>query len=637
MINHELMIEMLGRYYAEIKTDFEFQIDDEISPYKIDNALNTFAAGTDKDTIIGFYDTTVNNSGKNGYLFTDTKVCYLETLEKPQKLWYDDIKSVGIIESENNDIPDCKKTLCFTLYDESEVVWKSSFLNKTPLYEFFMELLSQINISWESFPGNSFSIDYGKEESVAGIIAGTEIGNREIINKLYDEEKFHAKQGHGFAAERANHFYDKITGHKAEIIGDDNAKNGSDRIVDGIEIQTKYWATAKDSIDACFEESGNGEFRYYSQNGSPMKIEVPYDQYDEAVDVMKGKILRGQIKGVNDPEQADNIVRRGHVTYEQAKNIAKPGNIDSVKYDAEHGAVISLSALGLSAMITFAVSLWNGEDFDGAMKAATYSGLKVGGTTFVVAVLASQLSKTGLNSALVGSSEAIIDLIGPKASAFLVNAYRSGSKIYGSAAMKSAAKLLRGTTISVVLTAGLLSTGDVVSIFRGRISRKQLFKNLTGTGFTVAGGTAGGIVGAAIGSVVPGPGTVLGAVAGSMAAGAVTNKATNAVMGAFIEDDADAMIRIIEQQFCRLATDYLLNQKEAEKTTDQLREKLNTKILKDMYASEDRVKFACDLIVPLIEKEILKRRAVVTPTNDKMNAALKEVLEEISEFSAVSE
>ena len=34
-------------------------------------------------------------------------------------------------------------------------------------------------------------------------------------------------------------------------------------------------------------------------------------------------------------------------------------------------------------MITFATSMWNGEDFEDAIKIATYSGLKVGGTAFI--------------------------------------------------------------------------------------------------------------------------------------------------------------------------------------------------------------------------------------------------------------
>ena len=33
-------------------------------------------------------------SGKNGYIFTDDKVYYVDTFEKPKKFWYDDIKTI---------------------------------------------------------------------------------------------------------------------------------------------------------------------------------------------------------------------------------------------------------------------------------------------------------------------------------------------------------------------------------------------------------------------------------------------------------------------------------------------------------------------------------------------------------------
>ncbi|MCC8105574.1 MAG: hypothetical protein LIO99_06145 [Clostridiales bacterium] len=100
-------------------------------------------------------------------------------------------------------------------------------------------------------------------------------------------------------------------------------------------------------------------------------------------------------------------------------------------------------------MLTLATEVWDGKEFDDALRTATYSGIKVGGTAFVTSIIAAQLSKAGLNSALVGSSEAIVTMMGPKASAVLINAFRSGTKpIYGAAAMKSAAKLLRGNTIT---------------------------------------------------------------------------------------------------------------------------------------------------------------------------------------------
>ena len=43
----------------------------------------------------------------------------------------------------------------------------------------------------------------------------------------------------------------------------------------------------------------------------------------------------------------------------------------------------------------------------------------------------------------------------------LVNAFRSGTNIYGAAAMKSAAKLLRSNVITGVVTFAVLSVGDV--------------------------------------------------------------------------------------------------------------------------------------------------------------------------------
>ena len=47
-------------------------------------------------------------------------------------------------------------------------------------------------------------------------------------------------------------------------------------------------------------------------------------------------------------------------------------------------------------------------------------------------------------------------------------------------------------------------------------------------------------------------------------------KVSDAVLGSFIEDDADEMVRIIQKVFEKLAVDYLLTQKEAEKSVDRL-------------------------------------------------------------------
>lgn len=625
MASHEELIEIMRKYAKKIETSYGFYVKGDIPSRKIDNAIKSFAAGLDRETIIGFYDTTIIGNGKSGYIFTDTKIYYHETMSKPQKLWYDDIEKMELFDTTKKD---CEKGIRFYLYDGTKVNWNSCFLNKTPLYEFINELLTKIDAP--NGKTTSDSIPFSEPNLSGANAGGITYGNYETVNKVYEEEKFHARQGHGFAAERANNLFDKLTGHDVEILGDDNAKNGADRIVDGVHIQSKYCATGSRCINECFENDGKGAFRYM-QDGKPMQIEVPSDKYDAAVSAMKEKIKRGQVEGVSDPKDAEKIVRKGHFTYAQAKNIAKAGTIESLTYDSVNGVITASSAFGVTAIITFASSVWNGEDFDNALKIATYSGLKVGGTAFVTSVVASQLSKAGLNSALVGSSEAIVALMGPKASAMLINAFRSGSNIYGAAAMKSAAKLLRGNAITAGVTVVVMSSFDIANIFRNRISGKQLFKNLANTTSTVAGGTGGWMAGAAIGSaILPGAGTVIGGLIGSVGAGAAAGKVSDKILGTFIEDDAKEMVRIIEKVFIEMVSDYLLNQKEAEKSVDKLSDKLTGKVLKDMFASEDRNVFAHNLLTPIIENEVSKRRAIKLPSEQDMILGLRNILEEIA-------
>ena len=623
MESHKTKIELLAKYADKIATIPTFYVGDSIPEKTLNNAVKKYANGVDRTSIIGLYDTTIAGNGKMGYIFTDTKVYYLQVFQKPKKIWYDDIDSVECSCDHKND---SDNLIIFHLSDGTTIEWMDLWLNKTPLVSFFNEIHNLDDSDSFDFTANLSSPDSTNRGAVAG---GFAAGQYKQVNKAFDEERFHSKQGHGFAAERANDLYDRLTGHDAKIVGDDNIKNGADRIVDGTMIQSKYCESGNECISNCFDS--DGQFRYMS-NGKPMQIEVPSDKYDAAVQAMEEKIRQGKVPGISDPNDAKNIVRKGHFTYEQAKNIAKAGTVESLTYDAVNGTIIASSAFGVTAIITLATNLWNGESFDNSIKLAAYSGLKVGGTAFVTTVIAGQLSKAGLNSALVGSSEAVISIMGPKASAFLINAFRNGKNIYGAAAMKSAAKLLRGNVITAGVTVVVLSSFDVINIFRGRISGKQLFKNLTNTASTVAGGTGGWLGGAAIGSaILPGVGTVIGGLIGSIAAGAAAGKITDRIVDSFVEDDAEEMISIIQKEFENLASDYLLSKKEAEKTVDKLSEKLNGKMLKDMFASKDRKKHARDLLMPLIENEISKRKHIAAVSDEQMVKTLIDVLESISD------
>ena len=492
----------------------------------------------------------------------------------------------------------------------------------------------------EELKNNSRKTDRirAKREGIyAADSAGIIHGNISNASTIYNYDKLATPRGHGFAAEQANHLVDKVLnadvfGDKVKLVGDDNAKDGADRMVSGTSIQTKYCSTGSKCISECFN---NGEFRYFDSFGKPMKIEVPCDQniYDGAVKAMEERIKNGQVPGVTDPKEAKNIVKKGHFTYAQARNIAKAGTVESIIYDSATGLVTATQTFGISTAISFATAIWNGEDMEIALKSAVHTGLKVGGTTFVVGVLSSQLAKAGLNSIMVSGSEALVRAMGPKASALMANALRSGSNIYGAAAMKSAAKMLRGNAITAGVTVAVLSTVDIVNIFSGKISGKQLFKNLTNTAATVAAGTAGWTAGAAIGSVVPVVGTFIGGLVGSAIAGAAASKATGAIMDNFIEDDADEMVEIIQNVFVDLCSEYLLTENEAEEITDILSGKITGSTLKEMFASSDRIAFARAMIENDVEEITAIRKRILMPTEEQLQKTMIEVLETIYDES----
>ena len=604
---------------------------DDLPKEKCEKAIKSFAPGTSISTVIGLIDNSIPPNASSGALFADYKFYFTDFPHKSKKVWYDEIQKI-FVKKKSRKNQDTEKSIEIELKDGTSYSWACSSVKLQPIVDFIskmMELSDNPGLDYEEL-----HIKISDDSNPGATAGGNAAAARGIVNKVFEEEKFHAQQGHGFAAERANDFYDRVHGHDAKIVGDDNAKNGADRIVDGIFIQSKYCATGARCINACFEDNGNGVFRYIGKNGTPMVIEVPNDQaiYDAAVETMKQKIINGQVPGVTNPEEATNLVKRGTVTYKQAVNIAKAGTVDSLVYDAQQAAVISVSAFGVSAVVTFATSLWNDEKLDVALKKATFSGLKVGGTAFITSILASQLAKAGLNSALVSSSEAIIHFIGPKAAAVLINAFRNGANIYGAAAMKSAAKLLRGNTITGAVTFVLLSLGDIINIFRGRISGRQLFKDLAGTGMTIAGGTGGYLGGAALGSMIaPGIGTVIGGVVGAIVVGAGAGKGTDYVISKFVEDDAERMVALIEQAFQALAEEYMLNSVEAEKIVDKLSLSLDGKMLKEMHASKDRIQYATSFLRPLIEEQVSKRHHIALPSDEKMRTTLREVLESIAD------
>lgn len=332
--------------------------------------------------------------------------------------------------------------------------------------------------------------------------------------------KYHSKQGHGFAAEDANTIWERMHGLKVEKVGLDNSLNGADRISNCVKIQTKYCANANKSVGSAFE---NGTYRYEG-----MKLEVPSEQYDEAIRIMRCRISNGEVPGVTDPNMADQIVIKGHYTYDEAVHIAKAGNLDSIKFDVQTQAVACTFACGLSFTISYCIAKSNGMSHADALKFAGKQAVKSGVTTMATGVAAQQLLRTqvGRNFSAVATKtvkplvQTVMKTELGKQAITKTASVIAGKQVTGAVATNVVTKALRtNAVVSSVVFVGT-TIPDVVNLCRGKISGAEFAENATTNAAGVGGGWAGASAGAAIGSAIfPGAGTVIGGIIGGIGGG----------------------------------------------------------------------------------------------------------------------
>lgn len=456
--------------------------------------------------------------------------------------------------------------------------------------------------------------------------------------------------GHGELAEEANNIVDRLQGHQAEILGRDNAKNGADRRVDGILVQTKYYKTARGSLEACFDPSSH-QYRYVANDGTPMQLEVPKDQYQQVLRGFEKKIRQGKVPGVSDPKDAEKIVRKGKLTYDQAVNLTKPGTVESVVYDAAAGAVTCSCVLGLSFLATSFVAYRETKDINSAIQAGIAAGVQVFGLSFAQHMVVSQLSRTGLSNALTAPSQAVVGKLGVKASATIVNGLRAltgKTTISGAAASKQLAKMLRGNAVSAAVTFAVFSVPETYKLFQGRASGAQYTQNIASLATSVAGGIAGAAaagvaaakVGAAAGTAVsPGVGTVVG-LAGGMVGGMAGTAAAGVVGGILFEGDDASFGRYFDAMVSCMAVEYLLNGREM----DELLAVLNgvkpeefKALMEEVLSSQDQETKVRAFLTPMLDKVVSHREHFTLPTNEQITDAFVKLEQEAEEKPTESE
>lgn len=472
------------------------------------------------------------------------------------------------------------------------------------------------------------------------------------IEKNIQWTKYRTRQSHGFAAEDANAYNERLRGKNVEQIGRSNIKNGADRITDGQYIQTKYYQSAKSSVAAAFDKN-TGDYKYKDNNGNPQILEVPNDQYEEALNYLKERIKNGDMKnvGIDNPADAVKIIKKGDYTYKQAKNIAKAGTIDSLKFDIKTGTIIALGSFGVSFTINLGLTLLfrkkNGLSVSDAIKMSLLSALKSG-----VIILGSHVAYMQLLRTAIGRKIAAIATIESKRLVDAVWTTETGRKVITNIAKsilnKSVTneiakdvviKNLRTTAITQTVMFVATSIPDTVSVLRGRVSQGQYLKNMCVGGALAVGVYLGQMAGGAITSESGG----WGAIPGGLIGGYALHKGAQLIGDELCEDDTNKMLRLVLLAKLQLANDFLIQSQDEFDYVDKnlsYYKVIDPEFLVGMYIEGrnnndiKRVQLAYTRMEYYFNKAIRKRRVItLEKLKDKIDSSLKELVSDINNIA----
>lgn len=429
----------------------------------------------------------------------------------------------------------------------------------------------------------------------------------EIINSqkpIWDENKRYmgGAQGHGYAAEYANNTIDRLLGKNVvnqaqQLVNGHQAKAGADRIVNGVEIQTKYCATARQTVNNYLNqvyESSDG-------SGKMMTLEVPREQYREVCRILK------------ELGRTDIPVKRGYFTYKMVLVISQSGTVPSIFIDALSGMVAVRGTASVSATITFATAVWNGEDVDKAMAFSLNAGIRVFGKGAISQIITGQFTMRKRN-VVYNLAESITDNI--KCSNFAKTNVGKVMQLD-----KLTPQRTVGTTISYAMTFG----PDICKLAQGKISSYQFIKNaaVIGTG-SISSYVVGNKIETLIAKSLAGLAGMAGLVTG-MAAGMFTSFVVKNVLDAFVEDDAVKMFRYLKEEFLDGVMQISLTEEEQKEVIGNTIGNPNlSELLQMMYMSGEYRRFAREGIVDSAIYSVISKRDNIT--DDMIETGLEKLI-----------
>ncbi len=355
-------------------------------------------------------------------------------------------------------------------------------------------------------------------------------------------------------------------------------------------------------------------------------VEVSFDQYQEIVDYI-------QLNAAELYATAISCLKKGAFTYEQVKHIAEACCIHELQLEEDGQITLTSTVLSISALISFAQSKWNGADRQTAIKNAVYTGILIFGETFAEEVIMQKFAisnnEVQYNLHDDGLKETIAKS-GTKAIAKKMATKLTKKAMLSSAVAKKTIMLLNANVVTGALVTGVMSTVDVTRAIRGKLSPKQLFKNVTETGASVAGGLIGMLVFAGIGFQIPSVSTtvisLIGGVLGLIFGSIIMTTITSKVLDLFIEDDAVKMLTIFNDVLLERAQSFLLNEEDLNEALIDFSSRFNMKAeLRNMYAAPNRSVFAGTMIEHELARIVKQRMYLHVPSNEEVFDVLEHI------------
>lgn len=277
-----------------------------------------------------------------------------------------------------------------------------------------------------------------------------------------------------------------------------------------------------------------------------------------------------------------------------------------------------------------------------SIKAGVSAGIQVFGLAFAQHMIVSQVARTSLAKSLAAPSELLVGKLGNGATQTIVNGLRtlSGkSPIYGAAATKHLAKIMRSNALTTAITLAVFSLPDTYKLVQRRISGTQYAKNMSvltaGTAAGIAGSVAAGaaaakIAGAVGTTVTPGVGTAIG-IAGGFVAGTVGSLAAGAVGDILHEDDAVIANRLFNAVLFCMIGEYLLNEEEIDaliKRMGDAPENNLPELFENILKAEQQEEEVRRFLTPMFEEITASRPKFELPSNEEIDNALEAIAAE---------